>query len=356
MAPIGNKTETHKLQIDEPMESIKKYYNFEEVIKQENPLLYDEAFKQYRQDWMEIPKSRIVTDFPMHLDLEVTNVCNLRCVMCSRTHRFNEGTLAPEAHMDMDLFKRIIDEAEQNGCYALRFNGDSEPLILQDRFIEMLDYVSSKRFLDVFFGTNGTLLKPGISIKIIETGLTRMNVSFDSPEKETYEKIRIGANFDKVLNNIRKFMDMRNAMNRRLPFVRVQMVVMEQNKHQMADFKRLMGSIVDAIGFISYTPPFDFTHVRSLGATKKQFNPDFVCDYLYQRLYIKANGDVAACFMEMPDDANIIGNVKYDNLKSLWHGPFLTKLREFHETGRITEIDMCRRCGFPYKEVSPDVA
>ncbi len=333
------------------MEKNNKYYNFEEVLKQENPLLDNEAYTRYRRDWVEVPKNRILLDFPMHLDLEVTNVCNLRCIMCSRTHRLQEGTLEPPLHMGMDLFKQIVDEAAENNCYALRFNGDSEALVLKETFIQMLMYASSKNFLDLFFGTNATLLTPEISRRLLNTGLTRINISIDSPEKETYEKIRVGADFDRVMENIRTFMKLRNSMNRRLPYVRAQMVVMEQNKQQVEDFERILGSAVDAVGYISYTPPFDTGHDQTLGATEKKFNPEFACEYLYQRLYIKANGDVGACFVEMPDRANIIGNVKTESIKELWLGPFMQKLRRQHESGRIAQAAMCRRCGLPCQDI-----
>ena len=39
----------------------------------------DEYF-QYRKMWDDVPRNKITTDFPIHLDIETTNICNLKCV------------------------------------------------------------------------------------------------------------------------------------------------------------------------------------------------------------------------------------------------------------------------------------
>ena len=304
------------------------YYNFEEYIKKDCPLLYNDKYIKYRKNWIDIPKKKIVTNFPMHLDIEIANICNLKCLMCSRTHRVNNNTHEHPSQMDMALFKKIVHEASEKGCLSLKFNGDCEPLILQSKFIQMLNYTSKYNFIDLLFGTNATLLSPELSENIINSSITRMNVSIDSPEKNTYEQIRVGAKFEKVMENICNFMKIRKSLKKSLPFVRAQMVVMDRNQHQTEDFKKLFGNIVDSVGFITYSPHYDASETTNLSNIEKRFNNRFVCEYLFQRLYIKSNGDIASCFMEMPDKANIIGNIKNDTIEKIWKSQSMQKLRK----------------------------
>ena len=44
----------------------------------------DARYLEYRRRWMENPKNFMVEDFPIHLDIEVTNRCNLKCTFCDK--------------------------------------------------------------------------------------------------------------------------------------------------------------------------------------------------------------------------------------------------------------------------------
>ncbi len=60
---------------------------FDDGWKQHRP----EAYHQYRRDWVDIPKSKVARDFPLHLDIETTTHCNLKCPMCPRTLMVEQG-------------------------------------------------------------------------------------------------------------------------------------------------------------------------------------------------------------------------------------------------------------------------
>ena len=53
--------------------------------------------------WQEIPEKKITTNFPLHLDIETTNVCNLLCPMCPRTIH-----LANESFSELGTFQRRL--------------------------------------------------------------------------------------------------------------------------------------------------------------------------------------------------------------------------------------------------------
>ena len=61
----------------------------------------DAAYLAYRRQWTALPAKFAVAPFPLHLDLESTNNCNLRCEYCSR------NTMTDKVgHMDFELFRK----------------------------------------------------------------------------------------------------------------------------------------------------------------------------------------------------------------------------------------------------------
>ena len=78
-------------------------------------------YKEYRKQWRETAVSHIKTEFPLHLDIEVTSYCNLACPMCPRTHRVQLGKWENRM-MKLETFKKIIDEGTKKGLKAINLN------------------------------------------------------------------------------------------------------------------------------------------------------------------------------------------------------------------------------------------
>ena len=166
---------------------------------------------EYRDKWEENPKHRVVGAFPIHLDIEATSACNLKCTMCPRTDMIKGGTFWKIQRFDFDTYKRLIDEGVQNGLCSVKYNILGEPT-LNPRLIDMIQYAKQAGVLDVMFNTNATRLDEKLSRRLIASGLDQLFFSFDSPERGNFNRIRMGADFDTVLTNIKRFMDLRAEM------------------------------------------------------------------------------------------------------------------------------------------------
>ena len=73
------------------------------------------AYAEYRRMWVEHPRQHKVGDFPIHLDLEITSACDLKCIMCPRTIQVEEGTFRKVEHMSWELFTKCVDEGARYG-------------------------------------------------------------------------------------------------------------------------------------------------------------------------------------------------------------------------------------------------
>ena len=79
-----------------------------------------------RLDWHVNPRLNKVPNFPSHIDIETSSICNLNCPMCyTTTDEFKEKVDA--GLIDFKLFKKIIDESVKYNLYSIRlsFRGEA---------------------------------------------------------------------------------------------------------------------------------------------------------------------------------------------------------------------------------------
>lgn len=299
----------------------------------------------YREKWENWPKQHITGPVPIHLDIEATSNCNLKCTMCPRTDMVNDGTFWDVNNFDLDLYKRLIDEAAALGLCSLKFNYLGEPL-MNPHLVEMITYAKKRGVVDVMFNTNATLLTERISKKLIASGLDKLFFSFDSPNREHYNEIRINAEYDKTLRNIKRFMKLRDEMGSVKPFTRVSMVRMQENEHEWLEFKALFEPIVDAVAYVDY---IEHANQSSEGRVLHQITPPkapnkkFCCPQLWQRMFVHPDGVVSVCCVDSARELTV-GNIQGRTIQEIWNGPGYQKLRELHATGRIDEIPACANC------------
>src|SRR5659263_489578 len=67
----------------------------------------------YRRRWYYLRLTETTPAGPLYINLEPTNACNLQCYTCSIDGTRKRGT------MDLDLFRRIIDQAPAAGVYEV---------------------------------------------------------------------------------------------------------------------------------------------------------------------------------------------------------------------------------------------
>ncbi|MCK5039246.1 MAG: radical SAM protein [Thermoplasmata archaeon] len=292
-------------------------------------------YKEYRRRWNENPQDYIVEDFPMHVDLEVNTSCNLKCFMCFQSF----DPPAPEK-MDTDLFKKVIDEGTKKGLCAIKTQYRGEPL-LDKRMPDLVKYAKEKGVLEVMFNTNANLLFEDTAKALIDAGLDKIICSVDGYSKDVYESVRIGGNFETMLTNIQRLQDLKKEMGLTKPVVRVQMVDTPRNHHQIDEYIKFWGAIVENIAI---------EDMLDWEANEEDPTPldNWACGQIWQRLLVLADGDVLPCCRGMKgatEKLMVLGNAHDISLEEIWKGEKLEALRKLHREGRSHEIKMCRLCG-----------
>jgi len=301
---------------------------------------------EYRKKWDNYPLTHQVDRFPIHLDIEATSACNLRCKMCPRTEMVERGDFWKIQHMDWKLYIKIVDEGSAKGLCSIKFNYLGEPL-LNPQLCDMIRYAKTKGIIDVMFNTNAVLLNDDNSLKLIESGLDKLFFSFDSPYGDKYNQIRIGADYNKVLTNIKRFMKIREELVSIKPHTRVSMVRMEDNNQEWEDFKKLFSPIVDSVAYVDYIKHTNQENDDIIKIEPKKRSdidkPKFCCPQLWQRMFVHPDGVVTVCCVDSGRDI-YIGNVNGQSIEEIWNSEKYKKLRNLHRTGQIDKLSICSQC------------
>ena len=299
-------------------------------------------YQEYRNMWENNPKENIVESFPIHLDIESTTACNMKCIMCPRTDMLLDGTFWKIENFNFEIYKKIIDEGTKNKkLKSIKLQYLGEPLI-NKKLHKMIKYAKDKGVIDVMFNTNATLLNRKRAIEIINSGVDKIYFSFDSPYREKYNKIRVDGDYDQVLNNIRNFMALKKELNVSKPLTKVQMVLMKDNESEWEDFKKLFEPIVDTVGYGVYLDHGTSNKIEQ-SKNKKKHKP-FCCPSLWQRMYVHTDGIVTPCCLDSKRKL-VMGNIRKNSLTEIWNNKKYQEMRKLHRSGRFHEIDECRNCG-----------
>ncbi|MEM3008115.1 MAG: radical SAM protein [Candidatus Nitrosotenuis sp.] len=308
----------------------------------------------YRNEWEQYCKLERESDYPPHLELELNYSCNLRCPMC--TWAMEKAAEKKEDWFKFEDYKKIIDEAVTLGTKSIRLCYINEPLIRQD-IDQFIKYAVDAGIIDVLITTNGTLLTKTMSKKLIDAGLTKINVSLDAITDETYDKIRIGGNLKITVKNIHDFLELRKQMGKKLPKMRLTFVVTKINFHEYDAFVSYWKDKVDSIGIQHLQNPFgegrfeDNIRSDAIIIKKSPVPEKFHCAEPYKRLTLRSNGDVLPCCSFYAADL-VVGNWKKNSLKEIWNNEKMRELRKIHKDGDYTKNNVCKNCIQNYTIIS----
>ncbi len=176
---------------------------------------------------------------PTHIFLEVTNRCNLSCVMCGRTHDGRHKEPGSTGNISLRTVQKL--ERFYRSSTFVTATGLGEPFLNPD-MTKILRYLKSRRAC-VSLTSNGTLLHEDLSAAVINTGLDRIVFSIDSPVPETFRRIRVGTTLEEVLANISTFSRLRATTGQRVPYMILEFVAMAQNFKQLPEIADLAAQL-----------------------------------------------------------------------------------------------------------------
>ncbi|HZT09187.1 MAG TPA: radical SAM protein [Chloroflexota bacterium] len=322
---------------------------------------------------------------PTFVQLEPVGQCNLRCAMCPIQFREDGPPYGPPAFMEWRIFEAILDQLP--GLEELHLQGLGEPM-MHPRFFDMVRFATA-RGVRVSTNSNCTLLTPRRAEECVRSGLDWLHASVDGATRDTYERIRVRAQFDRLLDNIGSLRSAKARLESDLPHMRLVMVLMRENLHELPEIVRLAHAFAFEAVFVQhlchdfgesslpdrYRPMREFVQRQTLlGSDEEQVHRVFAeardvadqlgvelrlpnlrprphapgvpgpdrCAWPWSGAYVSYQGiAMPCCMVATPDRANL-GNMGNGGVAAIWWGPEYARFRQQLASDRPPGV--CEAC------------
>lgn len=175
----------------------------------------------------------VLQSYPRRLVLELTNACNLNCVMCGRNAADFQLT-----RFDMDVFcslEPLMDTIEE-----VTLMGWGEPTVHPDfvKMLRIIDGYSARKY----FCTNGMNLAK-IREAIFDYHVDVFAVSLDGATQETNGRIRRGSDLNRIKENLKAIVAEKKRRGMKYPWINFVFCAMRSNLHELPALVRLAAEI-----------------------------------------------------------------------------------------------------------------
>lgn len=289
--------------------------------------------------------------------IDTVSLCNFRCGFCPTTYASNKR----KGVMSFDLFKKIIDEVSDIHLESYLFQ-TGEPLLNRD-IVRFVEYMTSKKMLSIMH-TNGSLWTKEKAAALLDAGLGFISFSFDGYDAETYERTRVGGNFQKTVDCIKGVLELKKRRGTARPYVRIQTLVPARSgendqfsERKRRDFKELFDGLpvnefdrekisnlahdLPTGGVLKPEAPMSAEEHRERGYRYKP------CTRLWSSMTVRFDGTVVPCCVDFESQLPL-GNVKDKPLLQIWNDRPIQELRERHVRSELKGVPLCSNCDFPY--------
>ncbi len=307
---------------------------------------------------------RFREEFPSEIAFIITRKCGLECRYC-----FMGTSIEPESYLDLDIWQKVVLEATNMGCHDVFISG-GEPFLVPN-LCEYI-FIAARSGCNVGVSTKCRLSQDTIN-RLKSSGLKKLQVSLDSPNKETNDFL---TGREGTYNGI--LVTVHNAVLGKIP-VECRTVITKYNIKEIPDILPLMDQIgVSQITFNHYAAScgrYDSLLIPELEDIEKldawmlhnSSNYQVKVQYTYGRtrwirqsahylalarpycgamrdaIVLREDGNIMFCNMLVNDDRFIVGNVYQNGIAEIWNSDKTQAL--LGPDRALFEGTACQACG-----------
>ena len=310
--------------------------------------------------------------FPPFLEIEHTTACNLKCVCCEHTY-WKE----PPKNMSFQDFKKIFDSFGKPKWLGLTGIGSS---YLNPDYHKMMAYAKKKGTIVEIFD-HFAHFKDDKKIKeLIEIGPDFQFISTYGASKKSFENVCVNSNYNLVIKNIKRFVQLKKQMKKRFPILSFHYIVTSESKDEVLKFLDFVHSLDTEVAEVLVTPmmhtfkeaakyatDIDGDYVEKIGEKAREYNIPITINMCvkketeglerkppinncreYIMPFIFVTGHVVPCCAQ--NEANVrekqkktsLGNVFQEDFRKIWYSPRYKKLRQDIIKNKCPEV--CALC------------
>lgn len=332
-------------------------------------LLHPRVMSNYRLYQKELAaKPLVMQSTPPGIEIEMTNRCNLACTQCLRSLGLKPYKLGD---MDPDNYKKIL--AQFPDILNISLNGFGEPMMYK-HFFDIVAYTRKERpWAKIGIYSNGMLIDDEKAHKLINSGLTELNISIDAAKPETYRRVRRGGKLDVLHENIRRLVRIRGEEHARFPMLGLNFVMVNDNEGELTTFIEQVADLgVDFINCITWAA-YDWgfknkrnkdSYMRELEAGQKRMselgvrckwfpeistrwtdpNKPFNCSFFWgEEFRVSYDGNITLGCCTPFKETFSYGNLLEQPFSEIWNGPMYQKNRDMARQN-IAPNKTCASC------------
>lgn len=272
-------------------------------------------------------------DFPRIIDVELTNSCNFRCLMCPTG---NHSQTRPLGFMNPNLIWHMAEEAKEYGT-AFRFIGWGEPTLHP----ELAFFISActNRGLLSHLNTNGSKITETMAQRLVWEGLSSIKFSFQGVDQKSYAEMRNIDYFEPLLEKIELMRNARERENSDGPYIHVSTTTTYETPEQIEAFRKRVEPLCDGLSigktvfdFMDWKAarlrPHEKEMLQRLAGmeTADKRHPD-PCPEVFDKLSVHWNGWASVCCNDF-DNKAMAGHFPQQTIKEIWRSPMMEEYRE----------------------------
>lgn len=289
---------------------------------------------------------------PFTLFVEPTNICNFKCVYCPESFSDFEEKSGGLSRMDIASFERLADQVvAMGGVKTLNFYMMGEPFV-NKATPEFVRVAKERRIADrVIVTSNGSLLTPDVSRRVLEAGLDYLRISIYGGASEPFaRKTQSRIPLERVRQNVARFRQMRDEAGART-FLYVKMID-SGDPSENQSFKDMFAPLADEVMLepaMNWNDP-DEGNLAQMDRESLLKSDYFaakknVCPFPFYTLVVHADLRVGVCCVDWAKET-AVGDLKTQTLAEIWRGQALRDFQTAHLDGRRNELSACESCTF----------
>lgn len=260
-----------------------------------------------------------------NIELEITNYCNSSCSICPRSKLSRKKGFISE-----NIFKLVVDELKSTPVNEVEICGVGEPL-LHPNVIEYIRTLKSIGIKKVKMVTNASLLNKEKAEGLVQAGLDCIMISFHTIDSLKYPKMMIGLEYDKVLQNIKNFI---NTYKEKVEIL-ITCVVSKDNFKEIEEIKEFWKKLgVNKLYFQKLQSRAG--NLFEIKSTKEKHK----CLVFEQGLFITWEGAYLSC------SNDFLGKSEWSNIEKMSFEQCLNHKLNMIRNGSLFEF--CKHCDYDF--------
>ena len=293
-----------------------------------------------KNDTQQTADSDTVASVPDHIQIQTITGCNAGCIFCpnGKTRR----NIPRGRRMDWDLYRSIVDQGVALGIRRYSVYLMNEPM-LDHELPQRVEYVSARiskpQYVKVT--SHGGLLTERMARGLLDSGLDKLKISVQSLNPKTYHDI-MALDLSKTLNNIDRFLALKQQGEYKLPRLEIVMVDSVQTHNEIPAIRRYWQERDIKLYIEPVENRADQHNIRDAAVGSRRLKPFSWCRRLMEQIYILYDGRMLQCCADW-EQRSVMGDLTRQSLADLWHGKHYSDYRRRFAAGDIKGM-ICACC------------